>query len=101
MALARDRPVGVVIIAGSPTDSQRGIPLGIDFSGGTIVVVKFEQPVTEDQVRNALVAAVPGEQVIQSYGDPAAEPEADPPAAAGRRKKAPRSSRTRERSSMR
>jgi preprotein translocase subunit SecF len=61
----------LIIIAGFVYGAQRGIPLGIDFSGGTIVVVKFEQPVTDDQVRNALVASVPGEQVIQAYGDPA------------------------------
>jgi preprotein translocase subunit SecF len=61
----------IVIIAGLVYGFQRGIPLGIDFSGGTIVVVKFEQPVTDDQVRSALVASVPGEQVIQTYGEPA------------------------------
>ena len=91
----------VVIIAGLAYGVQRGIPLGIDFSGGTIVVVKFEQPVTDDQVRTALVAAVPGEQVIQSYGDPAQNQKlirlpqlVDEP-------KASRSTRTRERWSMR
>jgi preprotein translocase subunit SecF len=47
-----------------------GMPLGIDFTGGTIVVAKFEQPVEADRVRQAL-AAVPGEKVIQSYGDAA------------------------------
>jgi len=60
----------LIIVAGFVYGLQRGIPLGIDFSGGTIVVVKFEQPVSDDQVRQALVAAVPGEQVIQAYGDP-------------------------------
>jgi preprotein translocase subunit SecF len=50
--------------------SRGGIPLGIDFTGGTIVVVKFQAPVAEDAVRQALVA-VPGEKVVQSYGDPA------------------------------
>jgi len=50
--------------------SRGGIPLGIDFTGGTIVVVKFETPVAEDAVRRAL-DAVPGEKVVQSYGDPA------------------------------
>ena len=59
----------LVIIAGLSYGFSRGVPLGIDFSGGTIVVVQFEQPVSDDQVRQALVAAVPGEQVIQSYGD--------------------------------
>jgi preprotein translocase subunit SecF len=50
--------------------SRGGIPLGIDFTGGTIVVVKCEAPVAEDAVRQAL-EAVPGEKVVQSYGDPA------------------------------
>jgi preprotein translocase subunit SecF len=50
--------------------ARGGIPLGIDFTGGTIVVVKFETAVAEDAVRQALTA-VPGEKVVQSYGDPA------------------------------
>ena len=61
----------LIIVAGIVYGFQRGVPLGIDFSGGTIVLVKFQQPVTDDQVRNIVVAAVPGEQVIQTYGDPA------------------------------
>jgi preprotein translocase subunit SecF len=60
----------VVIIAGFAYAATKGVPLGIDFSGGTIVVVRFEAPVTDDQVRHALVEAIPGEQVIQSYGNP-------------------------------
>jgi preprotein translocase subunit SecF len=60
----------LVIAAGIVFGATRGIPLGIDFSGGTIVVVKFAQPVSDDQVRQALVNAIPGEQVIQAYGDP-------------------------------
>jgi preprotein translocase subunit SecF len=59
-----------VIAAGIVFGVTKGIPLGIDFSGGTIVVVKFQQPVTDDQVRQALVNAIAGEQVIQAYGDP-------------------------------
>jgi preprotein translocase subunit SecF len=61
----------VIIIAGLAYGITRGVPLGIDFSGGTIVVVKFDRPVSDDQVRQVVVAAVPGEQVIQAYGDPA------------------------------
>ncbi|MGE0359578.1 MAG: protein translocase subunit SecF [Vicinamibacterales bacterium] len=61
----------LVVLAGIAfTVSRGGIPLGIDFTGGTIVVVKFEAPVAEDAVRQAL-AGVPGEKVVQSYGDPA------------------------------
>jgi len=60
----------LIIIAGFVYGMQRGIPLGIDFSGGTIVVVKFPQPVSDDQVRQA-IASVAAENVIQTYGDPA------------------------------
>ena len=50
--------------------ARGGMPLGIDFTGGTIVVAKFSQAVETDRVRVAL-DGVPGEKVIQSYGDPA------------------------------
>jgi preprotein translocase subunit SecF len=62
----------LVIAAGAAAIVQRGgVPLGIDFSGGTIVIVKFDQPVTEDRVREAVTASIPGEAVIQQYGDAA------------------------------
>lgn len=62
---------GLVILAGVGfMVSRGGMPMGIDFTGGTIVVAKFEQPVDDDRVRTAL-EAVPGEKVIQSYGDQA------------------------------
>jgi len=62
----------IIIIAGLAYGIQKGIPLGIDFSGGTILVVKFDQPVSDDQVRQALVASIAGDQVIQTYGDASA-----------------------------
>src|SRR6185436_5243143 len=62
----------VVILAGVALAVTKGLPLGIDFSGGTIVILKFEQPVAEDQVRAALRSSMPGEHVVQTYGDPAA-----------------------------
>ena len=58
----------LVILAGVAVILTRGLPLGIDFSGGTLIVVKFQQPVAEDAVRNAL-NAIPGDKVIQPYGD--------------------------------
>lgn len=60
----------LIILAGFGLIATRGLPLGIDFSGGTNVVLKFEQPVSEDQVRRAL-DAVPGEKAIQQFGNPA------------------------------
>src|SRR6186713_1320321 len=62
----------IIIVAGVVYGIQKGIPLGIDFSGGTILVVKFDQPVSDDQVRQALVASIKGDQVIQAYGDASA-----------------------------
>jgi preprotein translocase subunit SecF len=62
----------IIIIAGFAYAFINGVPLGIDFSGGTMIVVKFEQPVTDDQVRDAVVAAIPGENSIQTFGDPSA-----------------------------
>ena len=61
----------LIIAAGLVSIATNGLPLGIDFSGGTIVVLKFQQPVREDALRTAL-DAVPGEKVVQQYGDPAA-----------------------------
>jgi len=61
----------LIIVAGLVSIATRGLPLGIDFSGGTIVVLKFQQPVREDALRTAL-DAVPGEKVVQQYGESAA-----------------------------
>jgi len=60
----------LVVLGGMALIAVRGVPLGIDFSGGTIVVVEFVQPVGEDDVRSAL-EAISGEKVVQQYGDPA------------------------------
>ncbi len=61
----------LVVVAGIVFMIARGgMPLGIDFTGGTIVVAKFSQAVEVDRVRAAL-ESVPGEKVIQSYGDAA------------------------------
>lgn len=49
--------------------SRGGLALGIDFSGGTIVIVKFDQAVTEDQVRRA-VSGIGGEVGVQQFGAP-------------------------------
>ena len=46
---------------------QGGLALGIDFSGGTIVIVQFDAPVAEDAVR-AAIGGVVGESVVQQYG---------------------------------
>ena len=59
----------VVILAGVGLMAARGgLPLGVDFSGGTIVVVQFTQPVPEDVVRGA-IDGIPGDKVVQQFGD--------------------------------
>ncbi|MBI4476644.1 MAG: protein translocase subunit SecF [Acidobacteria bacterium] len=58
----------VVILSGAATMIARGgIQLGIDFSGGTIVILKFDQPTSEERVRTAIQPTF-GEVVVQSYG---------------------------------
>jgi preprotein translocase subunit SecF len=58
----------IVVLGGLAAMAIRGLPLGIDFSGGTAVVVEFERDgVTSDEVRGA-VAALPGDAVVQQYG---------------------------------
>ena len=59
----------LVILAGAVTVAlQGGLSLGIDFSGGTSVIVRFDEPVTEDAVRGAVGQAA-DESVVQQYGD--------------------------------
>jgi preprotein translocase subunit SecF len=61
----------VVIVGGIAMLAIRGgLPLGIDFSGGTLLVLEFNGAITEDQVREAL-SVVEGEKVVQRYGDEA------------------------------
>ena len=57
----------VVILAGVFLVATKGLPLGIDFSGGTLVVVRFEQVVDEGTVRRA-IDTIPGDKIIQPYG---------------------------------
>ncbi len=72
----------VIVGAGIVAMATQGIPLGIDFSGGTQLIVRFEQPVTEEQVRTA-VASLPGDEVVQQYDNPAERTDADPSSADG------------------
>jgi preprotein translocase subunit SecF len=58
-----------IIAAGLWMAATRGVPLGVDFSGGTIVIFDFEKPTSEEAVR-AAVEHLPGEEVVQSYGAP-------------------------------
>ncbi|HLC42107.1 MAG TPA: protein translocase subunit SecF, partial [Methylomirabilota bacterium] len=43
---------------------------GIDFSGGTLIQVRFEKPPAVDRIRSTLDQIKLGESVIQEFGDP-------------------------------
>jgi preprotein translocase subunit SecF len=63
----------VIIIAGAVTFATKGIPLGIEFAGGTSIIVQFERVTSVRQVRSALDKTFPGggeNVVVQVYGDP-------------------------------
>jgi preprotein translocase subunit SecF len=62
----------VVILAGIGVMMTKGLPLGVEFSGGTIVILQFDQqPPDAATIRHALAQDLPGEgenAVIQRYG---------------------------------
>ena len=62
----------VVILAGAATIWTRGLSLGVDFAGGSIVIVKFEQATPIERIR-AAVSAMPNgagnDAVVQDYGE--------------------------------
>ena len=64
----------VVIIAGAAMLATTGLPLGVEFAGGTSIVAQFDQTPSIQQVRGALDRNYPGggqNTVVQVYGDAA------------------------------
>lgn len=64
----------VIVAAGIVALITKGMPLGVEFAGGTAVIAQFEQPPSIEQVRNALAQYYSGgaqNTVINTYGDPA------------------------------
>ena len=63
----------IIIIAGIVAIATKGIPKGVEFAGGTVVIEQFDQPVSVQQVRAALDRNFPGggqNTIVQAYGDP-------------------------------
>jgi preprotein translocase subunit SecF len=61
----------VLILAGLGMIWMKGVPLGVEFSGGTQIVLQFDQRPSVDQVRSALDKGFPGggqDVVVQTYG---------------------------------
>ncbi len=64
----------IIILAGVGVLMTKGLPLGIEFAGGTAVIVEFTDSVNVQQVRAALDKSFPGggeNLVVQTFGDPA------------------------------
>ena len=62
----------VLIIAGIAVTATKGIPRGIEFAGGTSVIMQFDQAPSDDAVRTALNQHFQGggqNAVVQTYGD--------------------------------
>ena len=64
----------IIIIGGIVAIATKGIPKGVEFAGGTVVITQFDQPVSIQQVRTALDKSFPGggqNIIVQTYGAPA------------------------------
>jgi preprotein translocase subunit SecF len=64
----------IIIISGVVAIATKGIPKGVEFAGGTVVIEKFDQGVSVQQVREALDRNFPGggqNATVQAYGDAA------------------------------
>ena len=57
----------IIVAGGIAIAMQGGIALGIDFSGGTALIVKFDGQITEDAVRGA-ISGIAEESVVQQFG---------------------------------
>jgi preprotein translocase subunit SecF len=63
----------VVILAGLFFIYTKGLPKGIEFAGGTSVIMQFDQTPSVEAVRDALNRNYPGggqDAIVQAYGDP-------------------------------
>jgi preprotein translocase subunit SecF len=60
----------IFILAGVAYMATHGVRYGVEFSGGTELIVKFRSAPQVDRIRGALEPVAPG-VVIQTYGNPA------------------------------
>jgi len=60
----------IVILAGMSLIATRGLQKGVDFEGGTIVILKFDQAPDLSRIRGALGSSMAGggDAVVQNYG---------------------------------
>jgi len=60
----------VIIIAGIITLATKGIPLGVEFAGGTSVIVQFDKQPSIEQIRASLGKTFGQDVIVQTYGAP-------------------------------
>jgi preprotein translocase subunit SecF len=63
----------IVILAGVYVIATKGMPKGVEFSGGTIVILKFDRTPDIEKVRTALDKTIQGggaNAIVQRYDDP-------------------------------
>lgn len=58
----------LLIIISIVAVSVRGFNFGLDFTGGTVIVVHFEEPVELDTIRTQLSEANYGDAVVKNFG---------------------------------
>ena len=56
----------ILILAGVSFIAKNGLRYGVEFSGGTQLILKFAQPPQVDRIRDAVAAKAPG-AVIQTF----------------------------------
>ena len=59
---------GALIVISIVSIFTKGFTYGVDFTGGRTYVVRFDQPVTAEQVRNAAVAEFDGAVEVKQFG---------------------------------
>ncbi len=59
---------GAIIVIGVGSLALRGLNYGVDFSGGRTYVIRFDQPVSTKDVRNALAAEFGEQPEVKTFG---------------------------------
>jgi preprotein translocase subunit SecF len=58
----------LLTIASLASLAVKGLNFGLDFTGGTLIELSYEQPVALDQIRTQLASAAFNDAVVQSFG---------------------------------
>jgi len=59
---------GILILIGLVSIFTKGFTYGVDFTGGRTYVVRFDQPVTAETVREAMLEAFDGSVEVKQFG---------------------------------